>query len=355
MSFLRVTISVVAICGLTFCTQAQEAGPQVADPGSSQSSNAGNAMSPEVRAAVKKGIELVEAKQYKEASMAFLAAARKYPNNGQLRHLLGFAYFQDKQIGQAWLQFRQAVRFSPSYQPATRDFIVVWSEFDRRGVLNIGQTKEQIVTLLGKPDSSRADGNQAVWEYGFMRLQFSNAVLAAIIDPRGLDPANQLPLDVMKIEFDDKTRWRLGYRAIDRLQSLTQYVPKEQSVQQFKELLTVQRLFQMREKKSPRQMMKDIEKNLKSEFPDAFFQTLLDTEEDVLFHWRDHGAKDRQPQHELVRLVAGVKDIHRLAYTQLVAQIPNEQAQAWLNLMRQAQLTPTAVQQTPVAHALENN
>ncbi len=47
----------------------------------------------------------------------------------------------------------------------------------------------------------------------------------------------------MQIEFDDKERWRLGYRANNRLQTVTEYVPKNEAVQQWKELYTVQRLY----------------------------------------------------------------------------------------------------------------
>ena len=298
-------------------------------------------LSPEVRAALEQGIKHLEAKQSKEAINAFLAAARQYPKSGQMRHLLGLAYVQDKQLGPAWLQLRQAVRFNPTYQPSIRDFMGMWSTFDKRGVFNSGRSAQQLAKLLGEPDRKKAnqDSSREVWEYGFMRLHFSQGLLMAIIDPRGMDPEVAKATDVLDIEFDDESRWSLGYRTMNRLQSVTEYVPKEQSVQKWNELYTVQRLYNMRAKTSPLKMMTQIEENLRKNNPEIDFVQLADGENDVLFHWRDKGTEDRNPQHEIVRLIAGEKDIHRVAYARRVAQIPAEEAQAWLNRLRSAVLT----------------
>jgi hypothetical protein len=264
---------------------------------------------------------------------------------------LGFALFQNKQAGPAWLQFRSSVRLNPAYQPALRDFLAMWNVFDQRGVLNIGRTMEEVTKYLGNPDRKLGNETKQVWEYGFMRLHFNSGRLFAVIDPRGLDPEKSRPVDAMQIQFDDSERWRLGYRAINRLASQTEYVPKDESVQKWSELFTVQRLYAQVGKKTPKSMMAEIEANLKKMNPDIDFKALVDNEGDVLFHWRDKGDKptNRPAQHEIVRLVAGEKDIHRLAYARRVAQIPTEDAQAWIGLLRQAELKKTtgAVEATP--------
>lgn len=330
----------------------QEASSQKANAGSAAATPRAKIVDPEAQAAVRKGVELLEAKQFKEAINAFLAAARRYPQNGQMRHLLGFAYAQDKQLGPAWLQFRQAVRFNPAYEVGVRDFLSMWSAFDKKGVLNTGRAREEIAKLLGQPDNKKSIGDQEVWEYGFMRLQFAQGRLAAVVDPRGMDSETSKALDIMEIEFDDQTRWRIGYRAINRLQSVTEFVTKDESVQQWKELYTVQRLYNLKTKTTPQKMMNQIEANLRKANPNIDFIKLLDGENDVLFHWRNKGTKDRQAQHEIVRLVAGQKDIHRLAYARRVAQIPTAEAQIWLDLLRNAELTqPTA----PVVDASSRN
>lgn len=300
---------------------------------------------PQVEAIVKKGLEHIKANQFQEAANAFATAAKRYPKDAPLRHLLGFALFQNKQAGPAWLQFRSAVRLNYTYEPAVRDFLLMWKVFDQKGVMNIGRSAEEIEKYLGKPDRKLGDEAKQVWEYGFMRLHFQQGRLFAIIDPRGLDPETSRPVDAMQVDFDDKERWRLGYRAINRLQSVTEYVPKNEAVQQWTEMYTVQRLYSQVGKKTPKQMMVEIEANLKKAIPTVEFKALLNQEGDVVFHWRDRGDATskpaRPPQHEIVRLVAGEKDIHRLAYARRVPQIPVADAQAWIELLRQAKLVKT--------------
>ncbi len=306
--------------------------------------NNGWAQDEEVRQIVERGVKYISAKQFKNAIQEFTAAAKRYPQDGRLRHLLGFSLFQDEQLGPAWLQFRAAVRLAVNHKPAVRDFLAMWGVFDQQGFLNAGRSTEYITKALGNPDRKLGNESKQVWEYGFMRLQFHDGQLFAVIDPRGLDPESSRPLDALQIQFDNKDRWRLGYRTINRLQSLTEYVPQKESVQKWTELLSVQRLYPSQQK-SPERMMQDIKKNLQTANPDIDFKALLVAEGDVLFHWRDKGdaAKKRPPQHEIVRLVAGEKDVHRLAYSRRVAQIPTSDARSWIDLLRSAELVKTSV------------
>lgn len=297
-------------------------------------------MSPEVRAAVESGISDLKAKKYKDAVLALTAASRQYPTSGQLRHLLGFALAQDKQLGPAWLQLRQAVKYAPTYEPAVRDFLSMWGVFDRQGVFNAGRPSDQIAKLLGEPDGKVGESqDREVWQYGFMRVHFLKGHIFAIIDPRGLNPQTAKAKDVMKIEFDDKTRWRLGYRSINHLQSVTEYVPKSETVQAWSEMYTVQRLYDLKKKSTPSQMMSSIEETLKKTDPEIEFAALLESKSDVLFHWHNKGSKEHPAQHEIVRLVAGEQDIHRIAYARKGSQIPNDEAQVWIDVLRKAQLT----------------
>lgn len=299
----------------------------------------------EIRTSVEQGVAAIKEKKFADAVQAFTTAAKKYPQDSKLRHLLGFALFQNKQPGPAWLQFRAAVRLNLAYAPGVRDFLSMWQVFDQQGVLNAGRSMEYVTKALGNPDKKSGNEKVQIWEYGFMRLQFGNGKLFAIIDPRGLDPARAQAVDAMQVQFDDESRWRLGYRIINRLQSLTEYAPQDQSVQNWKELLSVQRLYPPT-KKSPQQVMAGIRDNLKKANPEIDFKALLDEEGNVIFHWRDKGdtSKNRAPQHEIVRLVAGEKDIHRIAYSRRVGQIPKDEAKAWVELLRSATLVKS---QTP--------
>ena len=306
------------------------------------------------RGRVIKGVKFLEQKRYKEAINAFLAAARQHPANGQFRHLLGFTYAQDKQLARAWLQFRKSVRFHPNYQPAIRDFLAIWETFRRRGAFNVSQTPQQIQKLIGKPDAQRSAENRLMWEYGFMRINFVDGQLVSIVDPRGLDPAASKPSDKIKIKLDGRS-WRLGFRTINRLQSLTERVPLDQTVQNWKELFTVQRLYGMTERDvSPKHMMGQIEQSLKKGNPDIVFEVLASSDNDATFQWRNPGTNGRTAQHEIVRLLAGERDIFRLAYARKVAQLSQQDVEQWRDILQRAQLISTKARGVPDHGATEN-
>ena len=306
-------------------------------------------LTPEAQVATRRGVEYLKTKEYKKAIEIFKLAARMHPRQSALRHMLGFAYAQDKQLGQAWLQFRQAVRLDPSYAAGVRDFLSLWQAFENRGVFNCGRTSEEITKLLGKPDKVVPNGANEVWEYGFKQIHFTNGRLAAVIDPRGLSHTIANANNKLEIEFDDQSRWRLGYRSVDRIQSLTEYIPAGQAVGTWNELYTIQRIHNLAKTQTPSEMMKNIETNLKQANPDVEFVVLSERDGDVLFHWRDVGSKlkKRKPQHEIVRLLAGDRDIHRLAYAQRVAQIPPETAKNWATILSQANLVATPTPTVP--------
>jgi|GEM_PF-6232000 len=298
----------------------------------------------EVRALVEKSVAAIKEKKFVAAIPSLTKAAKKYPQDSKLRHLLGFALFHNKQAGPAWLQFRAAVRLNLAYPPGVRDFLSMWQVFDQQGVVNAGRSMEYVTKALGNPDKKSGNERVQVWEYGFMRLQFNDDKLFAVIDPRGLDPKRAQPVDSLQVQFDDKSRWRLGYRMINQIHSRSDYAPQDESVQHWKELLSVMRLYPATQK-SPQAVMAGVEANLRKMNPEIDFKALLDQEGEVIFHWRDKGdkSKNRPPQHEIVRLVTGEKDIHRIAYSRRVGQIPAEEAKAWVTLLRNAELVKTVM------------
>lgn len=331
-----------AICLWACTVLAQPAATDTTQPGAAATPATGNPqaeVSQAARAVAKEGIEFMKEKRFKEAINKFMAAAKQHPKNGQLRNLLGTAYAEDKQLGQAWLQFRSAVVLDPQHAAGIRNFLMLWTAFDRKGVVNIGRSKTELAKLLGEPDGKSGTEEREVWQYGFMRCQFLNDRLFAVIDPRGLDAAALRPADVLKVDFDDETRWRLGYRIINRVESRTQYVPAGQAVQNWEELYTVQRFFKLIGRVTPSQMMAQIQEKMKEVNPDIKFQVLGESTGDVVFYSRSVGTKEKPVEHEIVRLVAGKEDIHRLAYSRRGKELKQEEAKQWLALLKQAKLT----------------
>lgn len=323
-------------------TLAQEGTPAATNAPSAENSKP--QVSPEAQVAARRGIEYLEKKEYKKAIEIFKLAARMQPQEAQLRHLLAVAYMQDKQLGPAWLQIRQAVRLAPNYAAAVRTFESMWQAFASRGIFGCGRSSEEVLKLIGKPDKMipGANAETEFWVYGLKQVHFTNGRLSAIVDPRGLDKALADTKFKLEHEFDDQTRWRLAFRSVNQIQSLTEYVPAGESPLDWSEMYMIQRLHHFAKKQTPSTMMKNLEQNLKKSNPDVEFVVLAEREAEVMFHWRDAGSKlkKRKPQHEIVRLMTDGRDIHRLAYAQHVAQIPAEMATNWAAILQKAKLVP---------------
>lgn len=313
--------------------------PVTEPPASAAAAPAGQPMSPASQTASREGLAHLKEKKYKEAVNSFMIAAKASPKNGELRNMLGTALAQDKQLGQAWLQFRRAVLLDPTHKPGVKNFATMWNAFHLQGVDNAGRKKQNIAKLLGEPDGKSGTAEREVWQYGYMRLQFLQDALSVVIDPRGVNPAALRPSEVMQIDFDDKTRWRLGYRVINRFESRSQYVPDKQSVQKWEELYTVQRLHGLATRKTLQEMMTQIREALQKANPDIKFQALANDQRDVMFYTQTPGSKDAPSEYEIVRLVAGKEDVHRLAYTRKAESLPRELAQQWIDLLGKAKLS----------------
>ena len=60
------------------------------------------------------------------------------------------------------------------------------------------------------------------------------------------------------------------------------------------------------------------------------------------------------PQHEIVRLVAGERDILRLAYARKVARLSQQDVEQWRDILQRAQLISTKPRGVPDHGATEN-
>jgi hypothetical protein len=98
-------------------------------------------------------------------------------------------------------------------------------------------------------------------------------------------------------------------------------------------------------------LMQDIQQKLTAVSPDIKIQPLpADSTSGVMFEMLDPGGSGRPAQHELVRLVAGERDVYRLAYSKQTAQLTDAEQRRWDDLLRSA-----SVERVDTASAAEPN
>jgi len=293
----------------------------------------------------KQGQEFLRLKKWKEAVSEFEKAVELQPENGVIQHLLGISYLENSQASPGWIAIRKAVSLDPSNKPADSVFMKIWSLFYRKGVLNVGTPEVEFLRMVGTPDRKRDQNNQSQLGYGFMWANFRDRKLFAIVDTRGLTVELIKALNTM--EFRLPPHWKEGYRIINSFNASTEYVTEKDTVQNYQQLFSTQRLLKQGEQLTAREMMDRTKAALEKTHQIEVWNVLQAGDNDVLFEFRVAENEKTPAQHVIIRLVKGRRDMHRLAYTSRKLPLSDESRDEWIKLLRSAKLV--------VAHPGETN
>ncbi|MFH1301451.1 MAG: hypothetical protein ABIK07_10350 [Planctomycetota bacterium] len=297
----------------------------------------------------KKGQEFLKQKYWKDAAAEFEKAVELQPNHSVLHYLLGVSYLENSEASKGWVEFRKAVLLDQTNQRAAKDFMRIWSFFDRKGLLNVGTPEVEVLKVLGKPDQQRDQNGESQMIYGFMWINFRNGRLFALVDTRGLTP--ELTRAVNTMEFQLDPWWKEGYRIMTATNALTEYVAAEETVQNYQQLFSTQRLFKLGEQFSARVMMNRMKATLEKTHQIEDWKVIQDGDNDILFEWRVAKTEQTPAQHEISRLVKGKRDMHRLAYVSRKTPLSEEARAQWIKTMQSAKLVVAHVEEAKLTPA----
>ncbi|WP_417385671.1 tetratricopeptide repeat protein [Gimesia sp.] len=282
------------------------------------------------------GQAMLKQKDWKGAITEFEKSIELQPENSMLHYLLAVAYLEDSQASKSWVEIRKAVLLDADNKRAIQDFLKFWSFFDRKGILNVGTPEVEVLKLLGKPDAQRDKKEETRLTYGFMWLSFRNASLYALIDTRGLSAKFMTAEKSMKFHLG--APWREGYRMMNSTNALTEYVLPDETVQNYQQLFSTQRLFKLGEQLSAREMMNRMKALLEKSHQVEEWNVIEDGENDILYEWRVAKSDKTPAQHEISRLVRGSRDMHRLGYVTRKLPLKAEDRELWINKLKSAEL-----------------
>lgn len=284
----------------------------------------------------RKGQELLKQKSWKDAVSEFEKAIELQPNTSVLHYLLGISYLENSEASKGWVELRKAVLLDPTNKRAATDFMRIWSFFDRKGLLNVGTSEADILKVLGKPDQQRDLDNELQLVYGFMWINFRKGRLFALVDTRGLKV--EFTKAVSTLEFQLDPWWKEGYRIMNATNALTEYVAAEDTVQNYQQLFSTQRLFKLGERVSAKEMMNGMKASLEKTHQIEEWNVIQDGDNDILYEWRVAKRGKMPAQHEISRLVRGKRDMHRLAYVSRKMPLSDEVRSHWIKMMESAKL-----------------
>ncbi|QDU07964.1 tetratricopeptide repeat protein [Gimesia aquarii] len=284
----------------------------------------------------KKGQQFLKQKYWKDATSEFEKAIELQPKSSVLHYLLGVSYLENSEASKGWVELRKAVLLDQNNKRAANDFMKIWNFFDSKGLLNVGTPEVEVLKLLGKPDRQRNQNGESLLIYGFMWIKFRNARLFALVDIRGL--AKDLTRAISTMEFKLGPSWKEGYRMMNATNALTEFVTAEETVQNYQQLFSTQRLFKLGELISAEEMMNRMKSNVENTHQIEDWNVIRQGDNDILFEWRVAKNERAPAQYEITRLVRGKRDMHRLAYVTRKLPLSEKTRETWIQQLEAAKL-----------------
>lgn len=284
----------------------------------------------------KKGQEFLKRKYWKKAAVEFERAVGLQPDNSILHYLLGVSYLENSQASKGWVEFRKAVLLDTTNKRAINDFLKIWAFFDRKGLLNVGTPEVEVIKVLGEPDRERSQNGLSQLSYGFMWIDFRNGRLYALVDTRGLKLEFTKAENTM--EFELPPQWREGYRSMNALNAITEYVTGEDTVQNYQQLFSTQRIIKRGEQQTAKVMLERMKAALEKRHSIELWNVIQEGDNDILYEWRVSKSENTPGQHEIARLIRGKRDMHRLAYTSRQLPLSEKSRADWIERIQSAKM-----------------
>ena len=337
MSYAKRVFFAAVVLGLTFSLVATNPSTLIAQTKTKVGEKVPTPKAPSPgQAEFDRGVQLLENGDFGKAIAQLEVAVAKNERNPQFHVGLVHAYAAARKSSDAWKSLRRAVELDEENPALGVALVAAWQSFGIEGLFNVGQSANTIAKALGKADKVERHATHERWVYGFMALNFADGKLDSIMDLRGLTRELLKEEDRLTIQTDGRD-WKAGHRLVNNVHTTTEYTLPDQQVQNWKELVTVERLLGLTDKKvSTEQLMDSIKKRIQSIDPKAEWKIIKDGDDDVIYEWRFAAKGDRPAHHEMARLIKGKHDIYRIAYSTR-SGIGNKRKQ-WANLLNSAQL-----------------
>jgi hypothetical protein len=131
----------------------------------------------------------------------------------------------------------------------------------------------------------------------------------------------------------DSSGWKLGAGSDRPGQTIAEYVPRGESINNWTQLLSIQ--FLEGETSRPREVMRKLQTLMQTRCPGSMWDVVHEDSASVLYEWRITKCGASADQHEVARLLKGNDGVHRVAYVQKPS-IPVDERARWIKALSDA-------------------
>jgi hypothetical protein len=143
------------------------------------------------------------------------------------------------------------------------------------------------------------------------------------------------PLETASLHVPDSVgKWKTGGGSERRGRTLAEFVPQDESIDNWSRLLTVQ--FIEQKGVSPLECMDRLRATMQSRCPGSSWQIIQQDSASVLYEWSIARCGSNPDQHEIARLLKGNDGIQRIAFTRKNAELEPSEREQWIRIFSEA-------------------
>ena len=263
------------------------------------------------------------------------------PKSAEYHYELAMAHLAAEDLPNTWGSLRVAARLSPGDPKITGAFGRYWSIFDSKGLFNVNVPMDKVVQVLGKPDQVVPIQNRQRYVYAYYGLDSVGGKIEEIIDLRGMKSHHVNPTEQVKIKLDGRD-WSRNYAINNQMVNTIEYTLPGQQVQNYKELMSLQRFHRPAARRSqrPKDVVENMMANLAKSNPDRKYRIIEEDDASALYEWSTAGSENSDAQYEVAKVLFGDQDMHRIAYVNKTNSMDKAAREQWVAILRDAKLGP---------------
>lgn len=278
-------------------------------------------------------------------------AAEQCPMS-QIYENLSNAYLKSGQVKKAWCAARQAVLIEPG-TTGIFNCNSIWEAIQKEHSIKIDDSSLSFVlNVLGTPDNTIVEEDKkTILIYGSVALHFDNNILTQIKhdivgDSQStaggacveVEISHDLPIKTtVTMHFDDAKNWKDINRHLTQKQVIAEYIPVEQDVDHWTDLISLQRIDIKGSTDTMKHIVSTIESETLKKYPgsNTTFNVLKCGKSDALYEWKLHEAhKDIPEQHEVARLWFTNGYVYRIGVIKQYSHMNDVERGKWLGRLQ---------------------
>lgn len=225
-----------------------------------------------------------------------------------------------------------------------------WAKvYDTNGIILFGIERNSRV-LWGDTDARATD-------------KVANEIIKRLLKGSSATPSKSAGLPAVVVSKDKKVEdldfsiepgWSKANSANGPNHSyVVEYVREGDDINNWKELVTVERFRKSKSDSSPEQMLKNMQARRDKECPDSTLWNIIDkNEKSILYEWQAKPCLGFPEQHEIARIIFGEHFLFVLHYAAKVSGLPEETRSRWIKRFSAATVLSTSIGTAPDLHGL---